>query len=340
MILAAAASNTGEAMKISIGVPPGPQARDLAVRAEALGYDRIWLYDSAAIYEDIWIHLGLIAEATERIGLGTAVLVPNLRHVMTTASAIATIDRLAPGRLACAIGTGYTARLVLAQRALTWKFTRQYVEQLQGLLRGEVVSIEGKPCQMIHRPELAKARPIEVPILLSAFGPKGRAIAREIADGWMGFGAPAEPFEWAVQMVNGTVLAPGESPSSQRVIDAVGAWQAGSYHITWETNPEGLAAIPGGAAWLEQIESERPEAQRHLAVHSGHCTHLNDADRLALSTFDEVPWIGWVGEAEDVGKRVEASAAAGATELLYTPAGDDLIGQAEAWYDAVRSSQS
>jgi 5,10-methylenetetrahydromethanopterin reductase len=317
-------------MKISIGVPPGPQARDLAVRAEALGYDRIWLYDSAALYEDIWVHLGLIAEATFRIGLGTAVLVPNLRHVMATASAIATIDRLAPGRLACAIGTGYTARLVLGQKALTWKFTREYVEQLQGLLRGDVVTIDGKPCQMIHRPELAKARPIEVPILLSAFGPKGRAITREIADGWMGFGTPAEPFDWAVQMVNGTVLDPGESPSSQRAIDSVGAWQAGSYHITWETNPDNLPAIPGGVAWLEQIESERPEAERHLAVHSGHCTH---------SAFDEVPWIGWVGEAEDVGKRAEASAAAGATELLYTPAGDDLLGQAEAWYEAVRGTQ-
>ncbi len=326
-------------MKISIGVPPGPQARDLALHAEELGYDRIWLFDSASIYEDIWVHLGLIAEATERIGLGTAVLVPNLRHVMATASAIATIDRLAPGRLACAIGTGYTARLVLGQRALPWKFTREYVEQLQSLLRGEVVRIDGKPCQMIHRPELARARPIEVPILLSAFGPKGRAIAQEVADGWMGLGPPSDHFDWAVQMVNGTVLAPGESPSSQRVVDSVGAWQAGGYHFTWETNPDGLADIPGGAAWLEQIASERPEAERHLAVHSGHCTHLNDADRLGLSAFDEIPWMGWVGEAEDLRKRAEASATAGSTELLYTPAGDDLLGEAATFYEAVRSTQ-
>ena len=326
-------------MKISIGVPPGPQALDLALRAEALGYDRVWLYDSAALYEDIWVHLGIIAQATERIGLGTAVLVPNLRHVMATASAIATIDRLAPGRLACAIGTGYTARLVLGKRALSWKTTRTYVEQLKGLLRGEVVTIDGKPCQMIHRPELAKPRPIDVPLLLSAFGPKGQAIAREIADGWMGFAGPPEPFDWAVQMVNGTVLAPGENPSSPRAIDAVGPWQVGSYHITWETAPDNLPAIPGGARWLEQIVSERPEAERHLAVHSGHCTHLNDADRLALRAFDAVPWIGWVGEALDVAERARASATAGTTELLYTPAGDDLLGQAEAWYEAVRSTQ-
>jgi 5,10-methylenetetrahydromethanopterin reductase len=327
-------------MKISIGVPPGPQARALAIRAEALGYDRIWLYDSAAIYEDIWVHLGLIAEATERIGLGTAVLVPNLRHVMTTASAIATIDRLAPGRLACAIGTGYTARLVLGKRALPWKFVREYVLQLRALLSGGVVAIDGEVCQMIHRPELAEARPIDVPILLSAFGPKGIAITKEIADGWMGISPPPERFDWSVQLVNGTVLAPGESASSQRVVDSVGPWQVGAYHITWETNPAGLPTIPGGAAWLEKIESERPERERHLAVHSGHCSHLNDADRLALSAFGaDIPWHGWVGEAEDLRKRAEASAEAGTTEILYTPAGDDLLGQAETFYEAVRSTQ-
>jgi 5,10-methylenetetrahydromethanopterin reductase len=328
-------------MKISIGVPPGPQATALAVRAEALGYDRVWMYDSAALYEDLWIHLALAAEATERIGLGTAVLVPNLRHVMTTASAIATIDRLAPGRLACAVGTGYTARKVLGQNALTWKFVRRYVEQLRALLRGEVVGIDGKPCQMIHRPELAKARPIDVPILLSAFGPKGLAITREIADGWMGVSPPPEAFEWAVQMVNGTVLAPGESPASPRVVDEVGAWMVGAYHLTWETAPENLASIPGGADWLAQIESERSEDERHLAVHYSHCTHLSTADRKAIAAFgDEIPWHGWVGEAEDVRKRAEQAAAAGVTEVLYTPAGDDLLGQAETFYRAVESVQS
>lgn len=328
-------------MKISIGVPPGPQARELALRAEELGYDRVWLYDSAAIYEDIWIHLARIAEATDRIGLGTAVLVPNLRHVMASASAIATIDRLAPGRLACAIGTGYTARLVLGQRALPWKLVRSYVEQLRALLRGEVVAIDGQACQMIHRPELAKARPIDVPILLSAFGPKGLAIAKEIADGWMGLSPPPAAFEWSVQMVNGTVLAAGESASASRVVDDVGAWQVGAYHITWETARENLPAIPGGADWLAQIESERSETERHLAVHSGHCTHLSDADRRALAAFgDEIPWHGWVGEAEDLRRRAEQSAAAGTTELLYTPAGDNLLGQAETFYEAVKSVQS
>jgi 5,10-methylenetetrahydromethanopterin reductase len=326
-------------VKISIGVPPGPQARPLAVLAEELGYHRVWLYDSAALYEDVYVHLALIAESTRRIGLGTAVLVPNLRHVMTTASAIATIERLAPGRLVCAVGTGFTARLVLDQKPLPWRQVREWVLQLKGLLRGEVVRIDGKACQMIHHEALAKPRPIEVPILLSAFGPKGLAVAREIADGWMGMAPPPERFEPAVQMMSGTVLEPGESPASPRVFDAVGAWQAVMAHGIWATAPQAVDSLPGGAAWRTSVEADRPEGERHLVVHQGHCTHVTPRDRILLDALraagENVPWLPCVGSAEDVRKRVEASAAAGVSEILYTPAGSDLLREARAFFRAV-----
>ena len=92
---------------------------------------------------------------------------------------------------------------------------------------------------------------------------------------------------------------------------------------------------------LAKIESQRPDpAERHLAVHYGHCTHLSDADRIGLAAFGEqIPWQGWVGSAEDLRKRAEQSAAAGTTELLYTPAGDDLIGEAERFYEAMKPLQ-
>jgi 5,10-methylenetetrahydromethanopterin reductase len=327
-------------MKISIGAPPGPQSRKLAMLAEDLGYDRIWLYDSAALYEDIWVHLALIAESTERIGLGTAVLVPNLRHVMTTASAMLTIERMAPGRLVCAIGTGFTARLVLDQKALPWKDVRLYVEQLRSLLQGKVVEIDGKQCQMIHHPEMAQPRPVDIPILLSAFGPKGTAITREIADGWMGAMPPSEDFDWAVQMVSGSVLEGSESPASARVIDAVGAWHVIGYHAAWIANPEAVDAMPGGAAWRAEVENERPEGERHLAVHTGHCTHVVAKDRhLFDAVGDDVAWLGWVGPADDLRKRAEAAAESGISEILYTPAGSDLEREARAFYEAVAPLQ-
>jgi Luciferase-like monooxygenase len=49
--------------------------------AEALGYQRAWLYDSPALYSDVWMILTRCAERTSRIGLGPGVLIPSLQGV-------------------------------------------------------------------------------------------------------------------------------------------------------------------------------------------------------------------------------------------------------------------
>ncbi len=308
---------------------------EIAQLAEALGYSRVWLFDSAALYEDIWVHLALIAEHTT-IGLGTAVLVPNLRHVMTTASAIATIERLAPGRLACGFGTGATARWVLGKDALSWATTQRYFEQLRGLLRGDVVEVDGAQTQMIHHTELAVARPVEVPLLLSALGPKGLEIAREVADGVINMGGAVDGIDWVVHMVNGTVLADGEDLTSTRVRDALGPWGVMAYHGTYQVAGDAVDGLPLGAEWRAKIEAERPDGERHLAVHEGHVSHVTERDRpLIDGAPDIISGFGWVGSAADIRARADASFASGTTELLYTPAGPDVAGELRAFAAAV-----
>src|SRR6188472_3329627 len=82
--------------------------------AESLGYRRAWLYDSPALYPDVWIQLARSAERTSTIGLGPGVVIPSLRHPMTTAAAIATVVDLAgPARVAVAVGSGFTGRFTL-----------------------------------------------------------------------------------------------------------------------------------------------------------------------------------------------------------------------------------
>lgn len=320
---------------LSVGLPPSPASVELARLAEDLGYARVWLFDSAALYEDIWIHLALIAEHTS-VDIGTAVLVPNLRHVMTTASAIATIDRIAPGRLAVGFGTGATARWVLGKEALSWATTRRYVEQLRALLRGEVVEVDGAATQMIHHPDLASPRPIEVPLLLSALGPKGKDIARAIADGVITIGGGVEGMDWVVQMVNGTVLGDGEDLGSARVKEAMGPWGVLAYHGTWQAAGDAVDNLPLGAEWRAAIEAERPEGQRHLAVHEGHATQVTERDRpLVDGAGDVVAGFGWIGTPEEVRARAGAAFDAGATELLYTPAGPDLAHELRSFAAAV-----
>lgn len=327
-------------MQLSVGIPPGPHTLERALLAQDLGYDRVWLYDSAALYEDVWIWMARLAEHTD-LDLGTAVLVPNLRHVMTTASAIATVERMAPGRLACGFGTGATARWVLNKRALSWKTTRRYLEQLRGLLRGEVVDVDGERCQMIHHPDLASGRPIETPLLVSALGPKGKALVEELCadgtiDGYIGMADVAVQAPRRVLMTAGTVLDDGEDVTSERVTGALGPWYVVRYHGVWQAFPDALAGMPGGDVWLANINAERPVGERHLAVHEGHVTHVmeRDAEVLALAG-DALATTGWVGTPDQIHQRAADLAAQGADDLMFTPAGD-FEREVRAWVEAVR----
>src|SRR5258707_10928115 len=81
---------------------------DAARQAEAVGYDSVWAGDSLLARprgEPIAL-LAAVAGATTRVTLGTAVLLPLLRHPLSLAHALATLDRIAQGRLIVAVGPG------------------------------------------------------------------------------------------------------------------------------------------------------------------------------------------------------------------------------------------
>ena len=268
-------------MLISCGFPPGPDAADHVAEAEGLGYHRAWLYDSPALYGDIWMHLARAAERTERIGLGTAVLIPSLRHVLVTASAIGTLEALAPGTCRRSLlGTGFTGRMVLGQRPMPWRDVEDYVRQLRALLRGEQVEIDGAMVQMIHPDGYVTSRPIATPIVVAANGPKGIAVAEKYADGVMSIFGGIPGFDWCALLAFGTVLDDGEHAGADRVLAAAGPGAAVAFHGMYEADPELVEGLPGGTDWRKQIEQE-PKATRHLVVHEGHFVELN-ADRPAV----------------------------------------------------------
>jgi 5,10-methylenetetrahydromethanopterin reductase len=309
-------------LQISCAFPPGPRAVDHIVEAERLGYERAWLFDSPALYGDIWMIAALAAQRTTRITLGPAVLVPNLRHPLAQASAIATLEQLAPGRVAVAIGTGFTGRMAMGQKPLTWAWTRRYIGQLRALLRGEKVEVDGTIVQMLHAPEFAPARPIDVPIVVAANGPKGLAVARELGDGVMTIGGGDPEFEWCSVLAFGTVLDDGESPGSERALAAAGPGLTVVYHAMYEGDPASVEALAGGVEWRKRVE-EIPEAERHLAVHEDHLVRVTERDRPLLDG-DLLTAFTWTGPAPEVRMRVDALAAAGATEILYAPMGPDV----------------
>jgi 5,10-methylenetetrahydromethanopterin reductase len=309
-------------LEISCAFPPGPHVVDHIVEAERLGYERAWLFDSPALYSDIWMIAALAAQRTSRIGLGPAVLVPNLRHPLTQASAIATLEQLAPGRVAVAIGTGFTGRMAMGHNALTWAYTRRYIEQVRALLRGEKVEVDGAIVQMLHGPDFAPAFPISTPIVIAANGPKGLAVAKELGDGVMTIGVGDPDFDWCSVLAFGTVLDPGESPGSERALAAAGPALTVVYHAMYEADPASVDGLPGGPEWRARLE-QIPAAERHLAIHEDHLVRVTERDRPLLDG-DLLKGFSWTGEAAEVRMRIDALADAGATEILYAPMGPDV----------------
>src|SRR5689334_4513349 len=226
---------------LSCAFATSEESHEHARIAEELGYARAWFYDSPALYPDVWVQLCRAAERTTRIGLGPGVLVPSLRHPMVNAAAIATLVAIAGvERVAVAFGSGFTGRLTLGQRPLKWTAVREYVDVVRALLRGERAEWEGAPIEMLHPDGYGARRPIDVPFVIAAAGPKGIAAAHEIGDGVFGAGAPIGGFDWSVFLAFGTVLDDGESPDAPRVLAAAGHAAPVLFHFALENRMLGI----------------------------------------------------------------------------------------------------
>lgn len=308
-------------MDISCAFAPGPHTAEHIALAEQLGYRRAWCYDSPALYADVWVTLARAAERTRTIGLGPGVLIPSLRHPMTNAAAIATLAALAPGRVAVSVGAGFTGRMTLGQRSLRWADVAAYIRVLRALLRGEEAEWEGAVIRMMHPEGFAPTRPIDVPLLVGADGPKGLAVARELGDGiFTASGAGANGFKWVARLMVGTVLDDGEDPGSERVLAAAGHGGAVRFHGLYERGrPD---TLPGGAAWRERIDA-LPARTRHLVLHEGHLVAMNDIDRTVV-TGDLLARLGLAATAAGHRERLERLPREGITEVAYQPAGPDI----------------
>ena len=94
--------------------------RTAAVRAEALGYDSVWVSDHVVVPRanvahfgttifDPLVTLGVVAGATRRVRLGTTVLIVPYRHAVVAAKMIASLDALSDGRVIVGVGAGWVA---------------------------------------------------------------------------------------------------------------------------------------------------------------------------------------------------------------------------------------
>ena len=231
--------------------------------------------------------------------------------------------------MAVGIGSGFTGRLTMGQRPMKWSDVGRYVRVLRALLRGEEAEWEGGVLRMLHPEGYGAARPIEVPFVVAAAGPKGIAAAHEFGDGVFGAGRPFGGFSWSIRLTFGTVLAKDEDPGSARVLAAAGHAAAVGLHAALEKGRAERVDAHWAAAYAAV-----PARVRHLALHEQHLIAINDRDRpfitgemLTQTKLAMIP-AGW----RELLVQLEA---AGATEIAYQPAGPDIAGELERFASAV-----
>ena len=91
---------------VMTGAPQTGPLLALAERAESMGFDSLWIGDSLLArprHEPLTL-LAAVAARTDRVEIGTAVLLPALRNPVQLAQSAATVDQISEGRLILGVG--------------------------------------------------------------------------------------------------------------------------------------------------------------------------------------------------------------------------------------------
>jgi len=209
-------------MRIGVGMGKPPAPPDVwidpgffAAEAERLGFESVWLGEHVTApvhcesvsptfeggqvpgFFDPLVALGRASAMTERIRLGTGVLLVPEHHPVRLAKALASLDHLSGGRVSLGVGVGWNKE----ERAIMggdlerpWLQTAEAVTAMKALWTGEPVDFEGRFYRFpaVRCLPAPRQRP-HPPILIS--GVSARLIERMVdwADGWLAFRTtPAE----------------------------------------------------------------------------------------------------------------------------------------------------
>ena len=180
-------------------------------RAERLGWDAALQPDSQLRRRDTYVLLAAAARATERMTLGPLLANPVNRHPTVTASSIATIDELAPGRVLLGWGVGDTAVRLAGLKPARVKELEASTRLMRTLLDGEAVEVgAARPARLPHH------RP--VPIWIAAGGPRTLRMAGAVADGvFIRVGTHPANIATAVDAIRAGAAEAGREPAAVKV---------------------------------------------------------------------------------------------------------------------------
>jgi G6PDH family F420-dependent oxidoreductase len=179
-----------------------------AVKAEQAGFDFVTVSDhfhpwttSQGESPMVWAVLGAIAQATERVGVGTAVTCPTIRtHPAIVAHAAATVAAMMPGRFFLGVGTGERLNeCIHGDRWPSAPVRREMLEEAVAVMRalwtGEVVRAHHGRHYTVEHARLFTLPDAPPPVIVSGFGPQSVELAGRIGDGFMNVAPDADSVE-------------------------------------------------------------------------------------------------------------------------------------------------
>ncbi len=227
---------------------------DLAIDAEARGYDSVWmgeLWGTSSV-----VKLSEIAARTDRIEIGTAIVNVYSRTPAVLAMTAATLDQVSDGRASLGVGTSTPTAI---ENVHGMKFEQpvrrahETIEVIQKILTGnEPVDYDGELITVDGVPPLDR----DVPVYHAALGPANRRVVGRLCDGWMPHNIPFSGLEDAFETV--------ETAASETNRD-----------------PDEITIAPYVPAAVSEDEAEAYDAVRgHIAYYAGSA----DGYRNAIAT--------------------------------------------------------
>ena len=226
---------------IMSGRPETGSLITMAERAEAAGFDSVWIGDSVTArprHEPLTL-LAAVAARTRRVSLGTGVLLPALRNPVVLAHVVGTLDRLAEGRVILGVGIAADTPAIRKEFAAAGvPFERRvgrFLETLEicrALWRRDHVSFSGKHFTLEDVTlEPKPHRPGGPPIWMGGSGPTALREAARF-DAWFPTGPSVDFFAEHWPRVQAAARAAARAP------DAV----VGAAYVTLALDPSPAAA--------------------------------------------------------------------------------------------------
>ncbi len=272
--------------------PTYTEVRWMAQRAEETGFDSIWLYDhllyrmeekpTIGIWE-CWTMLSALAEATQRIELGTLVVCNNFRNPAILAKMAATLDEVSQGRLILGLGAGWNQPEYEAFGLPFDHRVDRFEEALQiirPLLREGKVEFNGKyyqarNCEITPR----GPTPNGPSILIGGEGPRMLKLTAQHADLWnIGYMGAPQTFQPYRQKMLEACQAVGRDPNTLDMTALIALWYPDLAELSMQSDvpplsgseDEILAAIHGYAEMgvshlMFHLMPYTPEAVERLA---------------------------------------------------------------------------